>query len=243
MFCLLALGLAVTQANAAPLCIVLDPGHNPGQGGALGARGIHEVVYNDALAARLAKALKAQGYAVHLTREPTQKISLDERTRFANDLRADLFLSIHHDSAQPKYLERFQVDGRDAWRTTTQPIAGYSVFISLLNPQAARAKAFSLLLGTEMNALGRPPTLHHAEAIPGENRELLDRERGLYQFDDLVVLKKTNMPAVLLEVGVIVDPGDEAYVSDEGNQAKIINAILNAIRSYSALHASEKRQE
>ena len=225
--------------NAEPLRIVLDPGHYSDQGGALGARGIHEVVYNTALTGRLARALEAQGYAVHVTRGPEQKISLDARARFANDLNADLFLSIHHDSAQLKYLERIQVEGRDAWRTI-QPIAGYSIFVSLLNPQAARSKEFGLLLGAEMKALGRPPTLHHAEDIPGENRELLDRELGLYRFDDLVVLKKTQMPAVLLEVGVIVDPADEAYVSDEGNQARIINAILSAVRSYSSLLVSKK---
>ena len=241
LFCFLVLSLAVAQADAAQLCIVLDPGHHPGKDGALGVRGIHEVVYNDALTGRLAQALEAQGYAVHVTRGPAQEIGLGERARFANNLNADLFLAIHHDSAQPKYLERIQVDGRDAWRTI-KPIAGYSLFVSLLNPQAARSKEFGLLLGAEMNALGRPPTLHHAEAIPGENRELLDRELGLYRFDDLIVLKKTQMPAVLLEIGVIVDPVDEAYVSDEGNQTMIINAIVNAVRSYSSLIASGKRK-
>jgi len=231
------LGLTVAQVNAAPLRIVLDPGHNPDQGGALGARGIYEVVYNDALTDRLAKALEAQGHVVHVTRGPTQKVDLGERARFANELRADLFLAIHHDSAQPKYLERIQVGGREAWRTT-QSIAGYSIFVSLLNPQASRSRAFALLLGAEMKAQRRPPTLHHAEPIPGENLELLDRDLGIYRYDGLAVLKKTTIPAVLLEIGVIVDSVDEAYVSGESNQVKIINAIVNAVRSYSALPTS-----
>ena len=228
----LILGLAFAKANAAPpFRIVLDPGHNPDQGGALGVRGIYEVVYNDTLVSRLAQALRAQGYEVYITRAPTQKISLDERARFANDLHADLFLAIHHDSAQPKYLEHIQTDGREAWRTN-QPIAGYSVFVSLLNPKAEKSKAFGTLLATELHAIGRPPALHHAEAIPGENRELLDRKLGLYRFDNLVVLKKTAMPAALLEVGVITDPVDEAYVSDDKNQTKITDAIVHAVRQY-----------
>lgn len=233
LLCFLAcsLGFVFAPANAAPPCIVLDPGHNPDQGGALGVWGIYEVVYNDALTARLAQALKAQGYKVYVTRAPTQQIGLIERARFANDLHADLFLAIHHDSAQPKYLERIQIAGRDAWRTT-QPIAGYSIFVSLLNPQAAKSQAFAMLLGKKMSALGRPPALHHAEAIPGENREWLDAKLGIYRFDDLVVLKKTTMPAALLEVGVIVDPTDEAYVSNKDNQTKIIEAIVKAIRGY-----------
>ena len=228
---ILLLLFTAAQASAAPPLIVLDPGHNPDQGGALGARGIYEVAYNDALVSRLAAALTAQGYQVRLTRTPEQQIELAERAHFANELHADLFLAIHHDSAQPQYLEHIQTDGRDAWRTT-QPIAGYSVFISRLNPKAQNSETFGALLAKEMNALGRPPALHHAEAIAGENRELLDRKLGLYRFDDLVVLKKTDMPAALLEVGVITDPADETYVSNAGNQAKIVDAIVAAVRRY-----------
>ncbi|MDR0480505.1 MAG: N-acetylmuramoyl-L-alanine amidase, partial [Gallionellaceae bacterium] len=230
LLCILMLSAAQTAAARA-MRIVLDSGHNPGQSGALGVRGIYEMIYNDALTARLAHALRARGYEVYLTRAPTQQISLEDRARYANDLHADLFLAIHHDSAQPQYLERIQVDGREA-RRTTRPLSGYSIFVSLLNPKADNSRKFAALLGTRLRALERPPALHHAEAIAGENRELLDHQLGIYRFDDLVVLKKTDMPAALLEVGVITDPADEAYVSNADNQAKIVDAIVAAVRQY-----------
>jgi N-acetylmuramoyl-L-alanine amidase len=63
--------------------------------------------------------------------------------------------------------------------------------------------------------------------------------RGIYRFDDLVVLKRTAIPAVLLEAGVITDPVDEAYVSSDANQAQIAEAIVSAVRRYAAASISE----
>ncbi|MFA9440808.1 N-acetylmuramoyl-L-alanine amidase [Uliginosibacterium sp. sgz301328] len=232
----LAAGLLFMLGNVAaaePLRIVLDPGHTDAQGGALGARGVYEVRYNDTLARQVQDALRAEGFDVRMTRSPGQSIGLTERAQRANDAHAALFLSIHHDSAQPKYLEKTSVGAQLAYRTI-QPMGGYSIFVSQLNPQFDRASTFARMLGDEMLKLGRAPALHHAEPIAGENRELLDRARGIYRFDDLVVLKKTDMPAVLLEVGVIVDADDEAYVSAPENQARITQAIVAAVKRYAA---------
>ncbi|CAG9181159.1 N-acetylmuramoyl-L-alanine amidase family protein [Cupriavidus pinatubonensis] len=211
--------------------IVIDPGHTPAQGGALGVRGVYEVRYNDRLALQVAQALMQVGFDVTLTRGPDDNLSLEERARIANARQADLFLSIHHDSAQMQYLEKLRVEDRDAYRTT-RPIAGYSVFVSQRNPSFARSYAFAQMLGEEMRKLGRAPTLHHAEPIAGESRELLAPDIGIYRFDDLAVLRHTVMPAVLLEAGVIVDPGDEGYVNDPGNQASMVNAVVRAVRRY-----------
>jgi N-acetylmuramoyl-L-alanine amidase len=218
-------------AASRALRIVIDPGHTPSRGGALGARGIYEVQYNDALAAQVCEALGAAGFTPILSRAPGQEMSLEERARMAAGQHADLFLSLHHDSAQLRYLEKITVGGRDAYRTT-RPIRGYSLFVSQINPQFARSYRFAALLGDEMRQIGRTPSLHHTEAIPGENRELLDAKLGIYRFDDLVVLKKNDVPAVLLEVGVITDPVDDAYVSDKSNQARVVEAIVAAVRSY-----------
>ncbi len=216
-----------------PLRIAVDPGHTPAQGGALGIRGLREVHYNDAFAARLCAALQAAGFQTLLTRAPDQEMNLAARAERANAWHADLFLAIHHDSAQPQYLEKIQAGTLEAYRTR-QPIAGYSLFVSRRNAQFPRSYAFAERLGDAMHALGRAPALHHAEPIPGENRALLDRQRGIYGFDDLVVLRKAEMPAVLLEVGVIVDAGDEAYVSNEGHQQRMVGAIVKAMRAYAA---------
>lgn len=218
-------------ASNKPFVVVMDPGHNPNQGGALGARGISEVSYNDAISAKLANALQATGVRVLLTRAANEEISLDGRAELANTRHADLFLAVHHDSAQLKYLNKTEVNGAPAYQTK-QPIAGYSIFVSKLNPQFTHSLQFAKLLGQELRALGRAPTLHHAEPITGENRTFLDTNLGIYQFDELLVLRKTTVPAVLLEVGVIVDPVDEAYVADGAKQDAIVKAIVTAVTTF-----------
>ena len=66
------------------------------------------------------------------------------------------------------------------------------------------------------------PTLHHAEKIPGEGRKLMDKDLGLYEFDDLIVLKTAAMPAVLLECGVIVNRSEEASLQTPEIQHRIV---------------------
>src|SRR3546814_4963502 len=64
-----------------------------------------------------------------------------------------------------------------------------------------------------MIAAGRRPSLHHAEAIEGEGRRLLDPIRGIYAGDSLKILRRAAAPAVLVEVGVIKNPAEEHKLS------------------------------
>jgi N-acetylmuramoyl-L-alanine amidase len=211
--------------------ILLDPGHTPEQQGALGIRGIYEVVYNDHFVSKLVKALRSASFTVNLTRQPDQSISLIDRVAIANNGQSELFLSIHHDSAQPIYLKKINLEHGYGYQAIKQ-ISGYSIFVSKTNSQFANSYRFAEILGQLLLKLGRPPTLHHAEDISGEHRELLNERLGIYRFDDLVVLAKTKIPAVLLEIGVIVDPDDEHYVSVESNQDAMCQAIVQAIQAY-----------
>jgi N-acetylmuramoyl-L-alanine amidase len=211
--------------------VVLDAGHTNKTPGAVSITGRHEVEYNDHLVSKLSEAIEKAGFTPVLTRRPDQEIRLEDRANLANSNNALLMLSIHHDSAQLMHLEPVMRNGTKTYRTR-KPISGYSIFVSQQNPQFDRCLAFAKILGRELIKLGRKPSLHHAEPIPGEGRPLLDAGLGIYQYDDLVVLRKTKMPAVLLEVGVIVDPADEAYVTGADKQESIINAIIAAIKCF-----------
>lgn len=239
---LVAAGLLAFQPGAAaarcqperPPLLVLDAGHSLAKPGAMSVTGMGEVVYNDRLAAELAAAFRQAGWQVHLTRpQPEDSPSLTERATLANQAGADVLLSVHHDSAQLKYLREVQTPNGQGYETT-QPIRGYSVFVSGLNARFADSRRFAEGLGQELLALGRPPTLHHAEPIAGEGRPLLNAETGVYQFDQLAVLRLAAVPAVLLEAGVIVDAGDEAYVSDPAKRQALVDAVVRAAQQYCA---------
>lgn len=222
-----ALASAGRAAGPGPL-VMLDPGHSASSPGATGVRGTVEVEYNDAFVALLAPKLVRAGFRVEVTRGAGEELDLEGRAARAGAAGAWLLLSIHHDSAQAQLLQREERDGREAFRAT-RPVRGYSLFVSGLGPRYPASRRAAEALGRRLLALGRPPTLHHAEPIPGEGRQLLDRRLGIYRFDELKLLRLAPCPAVLLEVGVLVDPVDEAYVSDPGRREAMADAVAQAL--------------
>ena len=240
-FIVIAFGAALVSAEDVKTIvpvIVLDPGHTKKNPGALSVRGIFEVEYNDKLVQQITVTLSQNGFAVVTTRQLDQEMDLDARVNKANAQKALALLSIHHDSAQLIHLEQVQRSGMNVYRTR-EPIRGYSIFVSSLNPKYKESLQLAYLLGEALLKMGRKPTLHHAEAIAGENRPLLDQRLGIYQFDDLIILKKAKIPAVLLEFGVLVDEQDEAYVSDETNRKVLADIIQQTLNKFAFLSGDQ----
>lgn len=222
--------------------LLLDSGHMPypeDKKGALGIRGIYEVDYNDKFVAELKPKIENIGWKVILSRTPNESLGLHDRAEKANNLKADLFLSIHHDSAYPHYLEKMQSynsNGEKTYEfqrlTENEDIAGYSIFISHKNPKAKLSYCFANLLGEKISNLGRKPNLiYHQDK--DTKRLLLHKEHGVYHFDNLVVLKATKIPAVLLEIGVIVSEQDmENWIEDDTNRAKVEDAVVKALSEW-----------
>lgn len=220
--------------------LFLDSGHMPypeDKKGALGIRGIYEVEYNDKFVGELKAKIEKIGWQVILSRTPNEYIGLKERAKKANDLGVDLFLSIHHDSAYPHYLEKIpaqKANGENYFiqTLTEKDISGYSIFISHKNPQKELAHCFASLLGKNILALGRNPNLiYHQDK--DSKRLLLDEKYGIYHFDNLAVLRLTQMPSVLLEIGVIVNENDiTRWIEDDINRAKMEDAIVKALAQW-----------
>lgn len=217
--------------DAARFRIALDVGHSRANPGSTSARGVPEFEYNLHLAQAVSAALAGAGFTSHvLIGAAGTAISLDERTRLARREGARLFLSLHHDSVQPHYLQDWQVDGVP--RRYSDRFRGYSVFISDSNRQARASAAFAALLGEGLLREGLTPSLHHAEPIPGEGRPLLDARIGLYRFDGLAVLRTAEMPAVLLEAAVIVHRAEEQQVRGGHVARRVATAVVGAVRRF-----------
>ena len=86
-------------------------------------------------------------------------------------------------------------------------------------------------LGEALIKAGFTPTLHHSAQ---EHRPIIDPAKGVYAFDDLLVLKNVKMPAVLLESGVIVNRKEEEDLNSAKYRARIIAAIESAISNFAA---------
>ncbi len=209
--------------------VAIDVGHDREKPGAASATGVPEFVFNQRLARRLATELNRRGFtSTLLIGEDGDPIELTQRARLAKRFDADAFVSVHHDAVQPRYLESWIVNGRE--RHHSERFSGYSLFFSTKNGTPRLSLLLAFLMGEEMTRRGLRPSLHHAEPIEGEGRPLIDVERGIYRFDDLVVLKSSSMPAVLFEAGVIVNRTEEGLLMEEAHQDTLVAALREAIQ-------------
>jgi len=204
--------------------LMIDPGHSHNSPGAISCTGKPEYLYNSSLAEQVVVTFNKQHIPVTLTRQKMEIPSLQERALAAKG--KNLFLSLHHDSVQPQFM---------IWDKKGRPCSakaqGYSIFISRKNAFYPQSLAYASKLGTALLRRGLTPTLHHSEKIAGENRQLIDSKRGIYLFDNLYVLRKSDAPAVLLEAAVIVNPRDEAKAASKAYRKRIADAILEMMVS------------
>jgi N-acetylmuramoyl-L-alanine amidase len=138
-------------------------------------------------------------------------IFLGQRTRVARG--ADLFVSIHHDSA------------REHLHVRRQEFAGFSLFVSRHNPKLEKSLACASAIGAELRAAGMTPSRYHADPVIGENRPFADELNGVHFYDNLGVGKTATMPSVLVEAGVIINRDEEARMNDPAVRARIARAI------------------
>lgn len=217
--------LACTRSD---VVVAVDVGHSSSSPGAVSARGVPEFRFNRELADVIVKALASAGFRNSFAINADGRIkSLRERTTEAAQSGADLLLSVHHDSVQPRYLSSWTFEG--VTRRHGDRFRGFSLFVSAKNAQFDASRNLAELIGRALLIQGLIPTLHHAEPIPGEGRPLLDPSVGLYRYDDLVVLKEAAMPAVLLEAGVIVNREEELLLAQRDYRKRIAQAIVSAV--------------
>jgi N-acetylmuramoyl-L-alanine amidase len=228
-----ALKPVANRCDPATFRIVLDVGHTAESEGAISARNVSEFTYNLRLARRIEERLKAEGFAETklLLTEGKAKRSLFRRVAAASDLRADLLLSIHHDSVPTKFLEEWEFEGKKS--RFSDRFSGYSVFVSRSNPDFRTSLAFAELIGKEMKAQGLDYAKQYSEPIMGRyQRELLNKETGVYRYDELIVLRKTRMAAVLLEAGSIINRDEELQMGSQERRDVISSGVASAMKTF-----------
>jgi N-acetylmuramoyl-L-alanine amidase len=213
--------------------VIIDVGHTEKAPGAISARGVPEFVFNLNLAKRIEETLLAAGFprSVLLITEGPARKGLVERVRRAKELAADLFLSIHHDSVPSRFLEKWEVEGEQ--RSFSDRFSGHSIFISQDSNDYAGSLLFARLLGGQLQERGMKYTPHYTDPVMGNRkRRLVDALTGVYRYDQLIVLRTTGMPAVLLEAGSIINRDEELRMGSDEHQALTSAAVADAVTAF-----------
>jgi N-acetylmuramoyl-L-alanine amidase len=224
---------ALSKCDRAKFRIILDVGHTALSEGAMSARNVPEFEFNLQLARRIGEKLKSEGFAetTVLVTEGKARPSLMKRVAVANKKGADLFLSIHHDSVPGIYVEKWEFEGKQ--RSFNDLFGGYSVFVSQRNPRYQASLKFAKLLGNQMAERDLQFARQYDQWFMGKyQRELLDIEAGVYRYDELIVLKMTQMPAVLLESGSIINRDEELVMASDAHKDKVSAAVASAVAEY-----------
>jgi N-acetylmuramoyl-L-alanine amidase len=230
-----------SSCDRASFRVIVDVGHTVERYGVLSARGATEYMFNLRLANQIEQRLTAAGFArtVELITTAPPRRGLFERAARANSLGSDLFLSIHHDGVPGQFVEKWEYDGRE--RAFSDRFKGHSIFVSIDNGDFRGSLRFARLLGNQLKARGLQYTPHYTERLMGNRqRQLVDAEAGVYRYDQLVVLRKTLMPAVLLEAGSIVNREEELLLDSPERQALIAAAVTDAVEAFCAARSPRK---
>ena len=222
------------------IIVIVDVGHSDKDSGQISARGVKEYDLNLKLARRVLEELVNTGFGstqMIVTSGPNTHESRLQRSKRANGLGADLFISVHHDGVKNETLMPWQYNGKTHW--FLDKFEGFSLWVSQKNNKYEESLGFAKTLADQLTANGLKFTSHHDEltntARYGRIAPLVDRERGIYDAADrIAVLYESHMPAVLFEAGMIVNRAEEQMLSSASHRATVAKAVAAAVERFCA---------
>lgn len=251
-FIILLLSQASVAHMGAPYklkTVVIDAGHGGHDSGCLGAHSKEKDVAL-AIALKLGKYIEDNHPEVKViyTRKTDVFVELIERADIANRAKADLFISIHCNASESK----------TAYGTETFTMG---LHVSEANLNVAKRENSVILLeeNYEQNYDGFDPksteayiifslyqnnnlykSLSLASKVQTQFQEKMKLfSRGVKQ-GGLIVLYKSNMPAILIETGFLTNPTEEKYLTSAEGQNQLANSIYHAFKDYKAELEKEK---
>ena len=230
--------------------IVIDPGHGGHDPGCISAdKKTREKNVALDISQRLARKIGEflPGVKVVLTRSDDTFVTLSGRADVANDLGADLFISIHV-NAQAKgtsasgysihCLGQSSREGNDLFSKNLELCKRENSVILLEDDYQTRYQGFdpsdpqSYILFSLMQNAHLEHSLAFAEDVANAMKGgPISRSRGVSQ-DPFWVLWRTTMPAVLVEVGFMTNPNDLKALRSPDDRDKIADNLLKAVKTF-----------
>ncbi len=233
--------LPVLQAKEKTFTVVIDAGHGGKDPGARGTV-INEKAINLAVALKLGSLIseKHSDVKVIYTRKTDVFIELDERANIANRNKADLFISIHTNavkrgssvSGTETYtlgLARSDENLEVAMRENSAILLedNYLQKYEGFDPKSSE----SYIIFEFMQNKHMEQSISLASEVQKCFTSAKRNNRGVRQAGFLV-LRKTSMPSILVELGYISNPAEERFMKTKDGQDKLATAIYNAFTKY-----------
>ena len=222
--------------------LVLDPGHGGRDPGAVSPAGTQEKTIVLDVAQRLKEKLEVQGFDVLLTRDRDTFVSLAERSDFANQARAELFISIHANAADNREACGFECyflsEAKTDWERTVAARENAALELERTDSTPAGDELELILTDlaqneylTEASELAlsiQEKTVPHARVM----------NRGVRQAN-FFVLRNNYMPAVLVECGFLTNRSEDKLLCTPKHRERLAEGICAGILEF--VKAYERR--
>ncbi len=214
--------------------IAIDAGHGGHDPGASGRLGLKEKTVNLDVARRLADLLRRDGFQVIMTRSDDRFVPLYGRAAIANRAGADLFISIHANASRSRSADGFEAyylseatnDNARALEAAENGTFPEEVGVAV--PVGTQAILWDLLY-TEHRAESSELAAQICRGMSASN--LVSKSRGI-KSARFAVLKGARMPSVLVEVGFITHPGEEARLRTPNHRQKVAEGIRRGVMAF-----------
>lgn len=228
--------VGLTPIRKTKKIIVLDPGHGGKDPGAISKSGKYEKHLTLAMAKEAKPLLEAAGYKVVLTRDRDIALALRRRVEIAHEADADLFISIHADSAK---------------NSSARGLSIYTISERASDKEAAalaeRENKADILLGLDLSGynpdvsnilidLAKIDTMNNSAIYAKKLVKHMKKEVKLvpnaHRFAGFAVLKSTNVPSVLLEMGYLSNRQEERLLQQKSYRRDLARALVRAVNEY-----------
>lgn len=229
--------IKTTNNENAKKVIVIDAGHGGHDPGAIGYSGVYEKTITLAVAKELKRLLdKENKYNVYLTRSTDIFIPLRDRFKIARKHNADLFISLHADSAHNRNAKGLSVytlsetaSDKEAEALAEREnkvdiIAGVNMF--------EQSKEVNDVLISLAQRETRNRSSEFARCIELEMRKSVQLISNTHRFAGFAVLKAPDVPSVLLEMGYLSNKNEERLLRQDSYRRKLASSAVKAINRY-----------
>jgi N-acetylmuramoyl-L-alanine amidase len=224
-------GAPAVLAAKRRLRIVIDPGHGGSEDGAIGKSGLMEkdLVLDVAhrLGTLLAMNLNAE---IFYTRTDDRSVGLEERTEYANQLQADMFVSVHANSSTDPNARGIETYYMDSAASVHEA--------EVAARENASSKKNGQVLPTHFPMREKIERSHKLANVVQQAlyESLADgqiRNRGVKRAP-FVVLLGADMPSILTEISFLSSPDDEHVLQDAKLRDRVADALYRGIAKYLA---------
>jgi len=223
--------------------IMLDPGHGGQDPGAISRSGKYEKDLTLKMAKETKVLLEKAGYKVVMTRDKDYYVTLRGRIEKAHKANADLFISIHADSAASSAAKGLSIytiseTASDKEAAALAESANKADILFGMDLSEYQPEVGNILIDFAKTYTMDQSAKYADEVVREMAKEVTLRPKA-HRYAGFAVLKSPNIPSVLLEMGYLSNKEEDKLLQKENYRNKLSKALVRAVNTYFSKHVEQ----